>query len=116
MRQITADPKFVAYCGLFCGACGAYLKERCPGCVGNDKAAWCGIRKCCKEKGYSSCAECKDFSDAMDCRKFNNFMSKVFGLIFRSDRAACIRQIKEAGREGHARKMAEAKTQTIKRR
>ncbi len=115
MRPIRADAALVAYCGLYCGACGSYLKDRCPGCAGNDKAAWCAIRTCCKQKGISSCAECAEFADAMECTKFNNFMSKVFGLLFRSDRAACIRQVKEIGRQGHAEKMAAAKTQTIKR-
>lgn len=115
MREITADKSLVAFCGLYCGACGSYLKERCPGCAANNKASWCGIRKCCKGKGILSCAECTDFADAMDCRKFNNLMSKLFGLVFRSDRGACIRQIKESGLEGHARKMASAKVQTIRR-
>ena len=116
MREINPDPTLVAYCGLFCGACGAYLKERCPGCGGNDKASWCKIRVCCKEKNITSCAECVEFPDAMECKKFNNFMSKIFAVLFKSDRAACIRQIKELGREGHAKKMSESKAQTIKRR
>jgi hypothetical protein len=115
MREITADASLVAFCGLYCGACGSYLKERCRGCAGNDKAAWCKIRSCCKEKDISSCAECKEFTDAMECAKFNNLMSKVFGVLFRSDRAACIRQIREIGRQGHAEKMAASGTQTIKR-
>ena len=115
MREITVDQALVARCGLYCGACGAYLKERCPGCAANDKAAWCKIRSCCKEKGITSCAECKEFADAMECRKFNNLMSKVFAALFRSDRAACIAQIREIGRQGHAEKMAAAKSQTIKR-
>jgi hypothetical protein len=51
----------------------------------------------------------------MECAKFNNLMSKVFGVLFRSDRAACIRQIREIGRQGHAEKMAASGTQTIKR-
>lgn len=38
MKQVVADPNLVAYCGLYCGACGAYLKERCPGCHSNAKA------------------------------------------------------------------------------
>jgi Protein of unknown function (DUF3795) len=115
MRTITTSSSLVAFCGLYCGACGSYLKERCLGCAGNDKAAWCKIRSCCKEKDISSCAECKEFTDAMECAKFNNLMSKIFGALFRSDRAACIRQIKEIGRQGHAEKMAAARTQTIKR-
>jgi hypothetical protein len=42
-------------------------------------------------------------------------MSKLFGLIFQSDRAACIDQIKQRGLDGHARIMTELKSQTIKR-
>jgi hypothetical protein len=51
----------------------------------------------------------------MTCRKFNNFMAKVFQVVFRSDRAACIDQIKQLGLEGHARAMAARGSQTIKR-
>jgi hypothetical protein len=115
MRAVAEDPSLVAFCGLYCGACGAYLKERCSGCAGNDKASWCKIRLCCKEKNITSCAECVEFTDAMECKKFNNFMSKIFAIILKSDRAACIRQIKEIGREGHAKKMAGIKAQTIKK-
>jgi hypothetical protein len=42
-------------------------------------------------------------------------MSRVFGLVFKSDRAACITQIKQIGLEGHATAMAEMGSQTIKR-
>lgn len=116
MREIAENVELVAYCGLYCGACGAYLKERCDGCHENEKAAWCKIRICCKRKNIASCAECKDFSNALDCRKFNNLMSKVFGLLFKSDRAGCIRQIQELGLQGHAKKMAQLKSQTIRKR
>ncbi|HMD68532.1 MAG TPA: DUF3795 domain-containing protein [Chitinivibrionales bacterium] len=115
MREITADKSLVAFCGLYCGACGSYLREQCPGCAGNNKATWCAIRTCCKGKAILSCAECTEFDNAMDCRKFNNLMSKLFGLVFRSDRGACLRQIKGAGLEGHAKKMAAIKAQTIRR-
>jgi Protein of unknown function (DUF3795) len=115
MREITGDKSLVAFCGLYCGACRSYLREKCPGCAGNNKATWCGIRTCCRRKGILSCADCMEFADAMECRKFNNFMSKLFGLLFRSNRAACIRQIKETGLEGHAKKMAASKVQTIRR-
>ena len=43
MKEIVADPKLVAYCGLYCGACGAYLRGRCPGCIENYKATWCKV-------------------------------------------------------------------------
>jgi len=117
MREVTKDVNLIAYCGLYCGACGAYLKERCQGCFENTKAAsWCKIRVCCAEHNYKSCAECVEFADVNECKKFNNFISKIFGLIFRSDRKACIAQIKEKGREGHAEIMAKAKRQSIKRK
>ena len=52
----------------------------------------------------------------MECKKFNNFISKAFGFIFNSDRAACIARIKEIGSEGFAIEMANNRMQTIKRR
>jgi hypothetical protein len=67
------------------------------------------------EKQIKSCAECAEFSDPRTCSKFNNFMSRIFGLIFKSDRAACIAQIRYLGLEAHAKAMAEMGTQTIKR-
>jgi len=67
------------------------------------------------ENAYSSCAECKDFPDPIDCTMFNNFVSKAFALLFRSDRAACIKQIREIGIQGHAEMMAENELQSLKR-
>ena len=115
MREIVADPNLVAYCGLYCGACGSYLKDRCPGCHENERATWCKVRSCCIEHEFASCAVCEEFSDPMDCSKYNNFMAKIFGVIFRSDRAACIRQIGELGIEGHAENMAQNRRQSIRR-
>ena len=89
MKPIAADVNLVAYCGLYCGACGAYRRGRCPGCHENSKATWCKVRSCCMENGHSSCADCKTPADPRECRKFNNFIAKIFGLIFRSDRRAC---------------------------
>ena len=66
---------------------------------------WCKIRKCCIENNRFSCADCADFSDPTACGKFNNWISKVFGFIFNSDRAACIRQLKERGADQYARFM-----------
>ena len=97
MSEIVSEPKMVAYRGLYCGACRSHTKGRCPGCHDNAKATWCKIRTCCMEKGYASCADCKDFADPMACAKYNNLISKVFGFVFRSNRAACIAQIKELG-------------------
>jgi len=115
MKEIISDASLVAYCGLYCGACRAYLKERCQGCHENIKATWCKIRSCCINNQYSTCADCKEFSDPNDCGMFNNLISKVFSIIFRSNRAACIRQIRDMGIKGHADRMAGLECQSIKR-
>ena len=114
MKAITADAGWVAYCGLYCGACGSYLRERCPGCHENAKATWCKVRSCCMDKGYTTCAGCTTFADPGDCRKFNNFVSKAIGFVLRSDRRACVLQIREKGIMGHAEDMALHERQSIR--
>jgi hypothetical protein len=52
----------------------------------------------------------------MSCKKFNNFMSKFFGLVFGSDRAACIQQIRENGIAQHAQIMEMKGVPSIKRK
>jgi hypothetical protein len=115
MKEIESNPDLVAYCGLYCGACRSYLKESCPGCHDNRKATWCKVRSCCLEKKYLSCAECTQFPNPMDCAMYNNVIARLFGFIFRSDRAACIRQIRDLGIQGHADTMTEQRRQSIKR-
>jgi hypothetical protein len=115
MKPIVADVNLTAYCGLYCGACGACRRERCPGCRENKRAGWCKVRACCIEHGYSTCADCRIVADPRDCSKFNNFIAKLFGLIFRSDRRACILQIREIGLQGHAERMAASELQSIRR-
>ena len=97
MKDITINPQQIAACGLYCGACKKFLNEKCPGCKENEKASWCKIRKCCQEKGFHTCAECD--KDVKDCNIHNNFVGKVFAFLFNSDRAACIRYIRENGEE-----------------
>jgi hypothetical protein len=106
MRQITNDASLIAFCGLYCGACGAYLREKCLGCRENTKAGWCKIRLCCGENKYKSCADCTGFKDVDDCGKFNNIISRVFGFVFRSNRKACIEQIRSKGLKAHAEIMS----------
>ena len=115
MKDVAADPKLVAYCGLYCGACGAYLRGRCAGCHENARASWCKVRTCCTAHAYASCADCADFADPVNCKKFHNLFSRLIGMVLRSDRPACIRQIKAVGLEAHAAKMAAARMQTIRR-
>jgi hypothetical protein len=114
-KDIVVDASLVAACGLYCGACNAYLKGRCPGCRENVKAGWCSVRTCCKEHEYSNCAACGEFKDPRECGKFNNFISKIFALVFRSDRVACIRMIREKGVEAYASHMAREGRQSLKR-
>jgi hypothetical protein len=115
MKEIIQDKNLVAYCGLYCGGCKRFLAEKCPGCRKNEKAKWCGVRTCCMDQDLGNCAECRTFADPMECKKFNNFMSKIFGLLFGSDRKACIKRIKEIGLDAFAGEMAEKKSHTIKK-
>lgn len=114
MKEIINDKNLVAYCGLYCGACGSYLKGKCPGCKENAKATWCKTRTCCIENSYLSCADCNK-TNIMECKKFNNFFSRFIGFILRSDRPACIRAIKRMGYEQFASEMAFKKLQSIRK-
>ncbi len=116
MREIVADRKLVAYCGLYCGACGSYLKGRCPGCHENTKASWCKVRSCCAENGYASCANCSVYSDPNECKLFNSFISRAIGLVLNSNRQACVMQIRRVGLDEHAALMTKRKRQTIPRK
>lgn len=97
------DPQ-IAACGLFCGTCRKFRKGSCPGCHPNEKAAWCTVRACCRENGWQSCAQCTLMPLAA-CPKFNNFIAKVFQLVFRSDRRGCIERIRKVGYEAFAAEM-----------
>ena len=113
MKEITVDTKKIAACGLYCGACKKNRMGKCPGCHENEKASWCKIRKCCIEKGFHTCAECE--MDVKDCRLHNNLIGKFFAFVFRSDRPACIRYIRENGEQAFAEEMTKRGEQTIKK-
>lgn len=112
-KQIEADSELIARCGLYCGACRKYLSGKCVGCRENKKLTWCKIRSCSTSMGYHSCADCT--KDVRECKTYSNFISKVFGLIFSSDRSACIARIREVGKDAYAQEMAAKRMQTIKR-
>jgi len=114
MKPIVADLNMVAKCGLYCGACSRFLKDKCPGCAKIEQPSWCKVRSCTMEHGWSSCAECT-LKPLEECKKFNNFMSALFGFIFRSNRAACIRRIKDVGLEAFAAEMTELKRSSLKK-
>lgn len=114
MNQIIATPDSIAACGLYCGACRKFLHRKCSGCKNNEKASWCKIRQCCISKDYHTCAECE--REVKECKTYSNFISKVFAIIFNSDRLACIRYIKKHGTQAYAEEMTRRKCQTIKRK
>jgi hypothetical protein len=115
VKEIVADAALVACCGLYCGACGSYLRGRCPGCRLNERAGWCKVRACCLASGRADCAECPTHADPRECSKYHNLISRVFGFIFRSDRRKCVLRIREVGREAFSRDMAAARRQSMPR-
>ncbi len=108
--------QLVSGCGLYCGSCSKYKKGKCPGCVDNEKAAWCKIRICIREKNITTCAECTEFDDVNECKKFNTIFSKFFSLVFRSDRKASLKKINEIGLDAYARDMSASSQVVIKRK
>jgi hypothetical protein len=115
MNTVTANPDLIACCGLYCGACKAYLKGRCPGCRQTTKAAWCQVRACCISSGHSTCANCTTHPDPRQCSRYHNFISRLFGLVFRSNRAACIDRLRAVGAKAFAAEMAAAKRHSLPR-
>jgi hypothetical protein len=63
-------------CGVFCGGCPTYTRERKP-CPGADKnlkrCEGCkAFHLCCKEKGILHFYECDEFP----CKRFRNFSKR----------------------------------------
>jgi hypothetical protein len=74
------------------------------------------VRACCEEHSYASCAECTEHPDPKTCRLFDNVIARVFGLVFNSDRRACVLKVRELGTEGFAALMAEQGRHSLPRR
>ncbi|MHA2496268.1 MAG: DUF3795 domain-containing protein [Candidatus Hodarchaeales archaeon] len=103
----------VAACGLYCGNCRKLKQGTCPGCpsIEEGKApGWCKIRPCTIEKGYSTCAECAEWRE---CKIRDNFMSKLFGFLFRSNKTAMLTYIEKNGLESYAKLMSEQKSMRL---
>jgi len=97
MSAIAPD-MIVARCGLVCSNCGALRAGRCGGCH-SEKPMFsrCPVKACAVEKGYATCADCTDFADLKQCRKLNNWIARIFGLIFRSNRIGGLYRIRDVG-------------------
>ena len=96
------NSSLVAYCGLVCGNCGAYRRKRCKGCKMGGGFHACPVRRCCQEKSLAVCAGCHEHSRYEDCKRLNNFISKIFSLIFRTNRPGNLREIDQVGLENFA--------------
>ena len=116
MGEIKKDVSLISYCGLYCAACRKYISGKCAGCRDNVKATWCKVRLCGAERKYRSCADCSGFTDLKKCGKLNNFISKIFALLFGSDRVGSLCYIREKGYEAYAAEMTEKKLQSLKKR
>lgn len=86
----------VAYCGLWCAGCGAFKKGKCSGCKEEGGLKSCPVRICSKERNYLTCAQCESYTI---CKKLNNFILKMFSLVFKSNRMDNLTKIKEKGIE-----------------
>jgi len=96
----NGSERIVAYCGLVCSECGAFRKSKCEGCYSEKRIfKKCPVRKCAIDRSYTTCAQCSEFEDLKRCRKLNNFISKIMGFIFRTDRIANLCCIREVGIE-----------------
>jgi hypothetical protein len=113
VQEIKNETQLIAYCGLYCGSCRKYLSGKCPSCQQLASPHWCKIRTCCIDKKISSCADC-ELARPNYCKKFNNPISKVFKLIFGSDREKDILYIRINGAVNYASHMSETRQQSFK--
>ena len=103
MEKADFSIKMLSPCGIFCGLCPQFTKEKkkCHGCYSGKGFArletkMCGILKCCKNQEISRCNECNDFPDCEFLQKFTTWDSFV-------THALCIdnlNQLNELGEEG----------------
>ncbi len=99
-RKVMSGEAIIAYCGLVCSECGQFKRQKCQGCHSEQPMyKGCRVKKCAMDKGISTCADCVEFSDLKRCGKLNNFISKIFGLIFRTDRLGNLECIRGCGLE-----------------
>lgn len=114
-KNIAIDVNLISKCGLYCGACGKYRKGKCAGCNEKTNAQWCKVRACVEDQNLKSCADCTSCKTE-ECKKLNNFVAKIFSIIFKSDRDASIKMLKEKGADYFAEHMAKKGLVAIKKK
>jgi hypothetical protein len=62
----------------------------------------CPVKACVKFRGFATCADCSAYPDLTQCGKLHNFLSRLFGWIFRSDRIGNLNRIRQVGLEQFA--------------
>ena len=76
MNELKFYDGRVPACGVFCGGCPTYTREKnpCPGAAINFiRCESCKtFHLCCQEKGINHCHECADFP----CKKFKSFAKR----------------------------------------
>lgn len=94
----NVDQIIIAKCGLVCSSCGAFTRGKCKGCD-SQKPMFknCPVKKCSTEKNYQTCAQCTEYPDLKKCKKLHNFISIIFGFLFRSNRLANLKKIRTQG-------------------
>jgi len=96
-----ASVDLLSFCGLYCGNCSGYVRGmplmgKCAGCLENSGLPNCGIRECCRAKGYRTCAECDTFEG---CKLLNSLTHKVARIVFGSDKLGNLTRIRTLGVE-----------------
>ena len=120
MKPVINSRHLIGACGLYCGACGKFRREECPGCLNLDfrklRRSRCRIRRCCTSKLFHTCAECTSHQDVRHCKIYHSPMNRLRGFLLNSDRPACIRFIRERGEEAYAERMAWYEKMTFHKR
>jgi hypothetical protein len=77
------DPNLIAPCGINCGVCYVYLREKkaCLGCRGTDAdkpghCLKCRIKTCAVGKGFVFCVDCVDYPCALVKRMDKSYRTR----------------------------------------
>ena len=91
--------------------------KRCPECRQARKAERYGNSSygAPRQMFPATCAECGTYTDPRECKKYHNIIARIFGFVFRSDRAKCIDRIREVGLDQFASEMAGKKRPSMPR-